>query len=230
VSRPFDVGLPLEQAYLRKALFALEVLDGVTLERVTAGVRIVTEGLVAAPRVNSGGLFVWFKGSEDVAQLRKLTIEPGTLPYEPVALDAAQLNLPPTPRPLTTIELPARADYVFPPGTTAALGTLLEDRSLPRLPVANAEVRLLWLDDDQVTWHAAPVISHTNANGDFVTVLRLSPSDVPHVDSGALTVRLWARRAGGIERRSSDVKLRQGRVADPSTLNALTFAWDELLP
>jgi hypothetical protein len=152
------------------------------------------------------------------------------LPYESVSLDASQLRLPPAPRPLTTIELPARVDYAFPGGVTAALGTLLEDRSLPRVAVANAEVRLLWLDDDQVTWHAAPTISHTSANGDFVAVLRLSPADVPHVENGALTVRLWARRDGVAERRSPDLKLQQGRVADPLTLNALTFAWDELLP
>ena len=33
-----------------------------------------------------------------------------------------------------------------------------------------------------------------------------------------------------VERRSADFQLVQGRVTDPSTLNAQTFAWDELQP
>ena len=67
--------------------------------------------------------------------------------------------------------------------------------------------------------------------GDFVSILRLSAADVPLVDgAGALTVRLRVRRDALNERHSGDLKVPQGRVADPTTLNALIVAWDELQP
>lgn len=228
MSRPFDVRLPLEQGYLRRALFAVELIDAVTMERVTYGVTVRAEGLSATPVVNTTGYFVWLH--EDVSRLRKLSIDPGALPYEHVERTPAELSLPPAPRPLTTIELPARIDYAFAPGITGTRGVLIESRVGERTPIAGAEVRLLWLDGDNV-WRASPTISHTTANGDFVSVLRLAPADVPKFDAGgAITVRLWGRRDGAIERRSADFKLLQGHVAAPLTLNALTFAWDELQP
>ena len=121
-------------------------------------------------------------------------------------------------------------DSVIIRGTTPiSLLRMIEDRTAtPRVPVRKAGVSLQWLDDDDVTWHEAPIVSHTTKNGDFVAILRLSPTDLPMLDAnGALTVRLRVRRDGA-ERVSADLKLPQGRVADPSTLTALTFAWDEL--
>jgi hypothetical protein len=95
--------------------------------------------------------------------------------------------------------------------------------------VQDAKVRLQWLDEDGVTWSDAPTTSHTNPQGDFVVVLRLAANELPHVDAtGAVTVRMLARRSGTNERQSGDFKLLQGRVADPTTLNTLIFAWDEL--
>ena len=220
-----------EQAYLRNGLFAIELLDAVTLLRVTAGVTVVAHGLRATPIVNTSGMFVWLRTTEDISQLEGITIEPGALPYERVERDASQLQLPPLPRPLTTIELPPRVDYAFAAGVTGVRGTLIEERVVPSTPVAAAEIRLRWLDEDGVTWREAPTTSHTTANGDFVAALRLTPAAVPHVNaSGEVTLRVWARRDGAVARQSADFKLPQGRVADPSTLNTLTFAWDELQP
>jgi hypothetical protein len=90
-------------------------------------------------------------------------------------------------------------------------------------------VSLRWLDDDDVTWRDAPTISHTNSRGDFVSILRFAPTEKPNLDNGSVTVRLRVRRNGN-ERSSADFKLLQGRVTDPSTLDPLTFAWDELQP
>jgi hypothetical protein len=227
MSRPFEIKLPLEDAYRRRSLFAIELLDAATLERVSQGIKVTAEGLQNKPVVNHGGVFVWMQ--EDIAPLQKVTIDPGVLPYEKIERVPADLTLPPDPRPLTTIELPPRVDYAFAAGVTGLRGTLIEDNVVPPVPVQNAAVRLSWLDDDDVTWRDAPTISHTNSKGDFVSILRFAPTEKPNLDNGAVTVRLRVRRNGN-ERSSADFKLLQGRVTDPSTLDPLTFAWDELQP
>ena len=227
MTRPFAIKLPLEQAYSRRSSFAIELLDAVSLSRVSQGVKITADGLQGKPVINAGGIFVWLQ--EELAPLQKVSIDPGTLPYEKIELERADLRLPPDPRPLTTVELPPRVDYVFQPGVTGLRGTLIGERVVPPAPVPNAEVRLRWLDDDDNTWHDAPTISHTNSTGDFVSILRFAPADKPNLDNGSVTVRLRVRRDGN-ERSSADFKLLQGRVTDPSTLDPLTFAWDELQP
>lgn len=231
MSRPFEVRLPLEQAYLRSVLFAVELFDAVTLARVSQGLKLVAHGLQGQPIVNAGGLFVWLK--EDMTSLEKITIDPGSLPYEGVELEAGQVKLPPL---TTTVELPPRVDYPFAAGVTGLRGVLIEERVTPPpppTPVRNAQVRLRWLDEDGVTWRDAPTTSRTNSSGDFVAILRLAPTESPRLDArGALTVRLRASREG-VERGSTDLKLPQGHVADPSTFapgDALIFAWDELQP
>jgi hypothetical protein len=229
VSRPFDVDVPLEQGYLRHSLFAIELLDAVTLLRVSQGVKVVAEGLHGRPIVNSGGIFVWRE--EPIGPLQKVRIDPGMRPYETVERGKAQLRLPPVAVALTTIELPPRLDYPFAPGITGARGTLIEERVSSPEPVRHSEVRFRWLDDDGVTWRDAPTTSRTNADGDFVSILRFGPTDVPRVNaSNELTVRLWVRRDSTSVRRSADLRLPQGRISDRSTVTALTFAWDELLP
>jgi hypothetical protein len=228
MSQRFDVHQPLEEAYRRRVLFGIELLDAVTLSRVSQGVKVVAGGLLGKPIVNAGGLFVWLQ--EDIQKLRKVSIDPGTLPYEGLELEPSQLNLPPVKPALTTIELPPRVGYSFSPGITGLRGTLVEERVNPperATPVQNATIRLQWLDDES-NWHTAPNTSHTDVNsGDFVSILRLAPTEVPHVVKGEVTVRLQARRDGGTERSSADFKLLQGHVTDPSSANTLTFAWDE---
>lgn len=222
-----QVRLPIEQGYVRNALFGLELLDGVTLERVSNGVDVVAVGLLGKPRVNTSGVFGWLR--EDFTQLRKVTIDPGILPYDPLELLPAQLAIP-----LTTVQLSPRVDYPFAVGTTGLRGVLIEGRVDPAVPVRDAEVSLRWLDENSV-WRDAPTVSRTNTRGgDFAAVLRLSLEDVPLLDAaGNVTVRLRARR-GGVERESTDRTLPQGRIADPSTFaqgpDALVFAWDELQP
>jgi hypothetical protein len=98
--------------------------------------------------------------------------------------------------------------------------------------VANASVRLEWVDD-LGNIQNAPTISQTNENGDFAAFIRFSPNDVPHLDlGGTLTARLRAKRDSAGERVSADLKLAPGYIADPATFpqgkNVLIFAWDEL--
>ncbi|MEO8519780.1 MAG: hypothetical protein ABI603_00370 [Acidobacteriota bacterium] len=228
MTRAFELQAPPELGYRRKALFALELLDPVTLERITDGVEVKADGLAGVPRVNSGGLFVWL--DEDASGLQSVAINPMQQPYDAVLLARGDLTLPPSPSPLTTIELPPRVDYPLPPGITAARGTLNEDSGTPATPVTGASIELRWLDDDGVMWHQGRPVSRTNAGGDFLAILRLSPADIPQLDSaGRLTVRLQVTR-GSDERRSLEFKLPQGRVADPSTSSVLIAAWNDLQP
>jgi len=222
----FVIRQPTERAYVRNALFALELLDGVTLSRVTDGVLLIADGLRGKPTVNATGLFVW--RSEDLSALRKITVDPGTLPYEKREITVAELRLPPDKKPLTTVELSPRTNYVVPVGITGLRGTLIEERVDPPVPVLDAKVRLAWLDEDGVSWREAPTLSVTNSRGDFLSVLRLASAQVPNVDAGgSLTVRLRVKRDEN-ERSSTDVKLVHGRVAEPTTEDTRTFAWDEL--
>jgi hypothetical protein len=221
MSRPFDFYEPPELAYHRRVLFAIEVLDAVTLERVTQGLKVTAMGLKGLPVVNAGGLFVWLK--EDLNALQKVTIGPGALPFESLEIPAAELKIP-----LSIVELSPRSGYPFPAGITAIRGTLIEERVAPPdhpQPVQDAGVRLMWLDDDGTTWHDSPVRSHTNVQGDFATILRFAPDEVPRVSAnGALTVRLRAKRTGQGELRTAAFALPRGRIADN------TYAWNELQP
>lgn len=231
MTQPFSVQLPVENAYSRRVLFGIELLDAVTLSRVSQGVKVAADGLRGKPIVNDSGLFVWLQ--EDVANLRSVSIDPGTLPYERLELEPGQLNLPPVKPAFTTIELQPKVGYSFASGITGLRGTLIEERVVPpqpAAPVLNAAVRLQWLDDDN-NWQTAPTKSHTDPKrGDFVSILRLSPTETPLLTDGEVTVRLLASRDGGLERRSDNFRLPQGRVTDPSTSNPLIFAWDELQP
>ena len=219
MARRFEVRLPLERAYTREAKLAVELLDAVTLERVSQGVEVTTDGLSSKPKINSGGLFVWV--NEDVTQLVTLSIKPHTLPFEAVEIPGAQVT-----RPLHRVELQPLASYPFAPGFTAIRGSLYESRppaGATPVPIAGATIRLEWLDDDGATWRPWHAPALTNAAGDFTAILRLARGQQPRLDAvGKMTVQLFARRANG-QQKQSTFQLTLGRVADE------TYAWDELL-
>jgi hypothetical protein len=212
-------------------MLAVELLDSVTLERVTQGVEVAAMGLAGKPVVNVGGLFVWRK--EDITQFEKLTIEPRTAPFERLDVPAAQVT-----RPLHRVELRPLASYPFAPGITAIRGSLIETRPPPgAAPVAvvGATIRLEWLDDDGTTWHPWQAPAVTGAAGGFVSILRLArgrspaanqpprPDQQPRLDpQGRMSIRLFAKRDTGAQKQKG-FQLPHGRVADE------TYAWDELL-
>lgn len=218
MSRRFDVYLPLERAHSREAMLAVELLDAVTLERVSQGVEVTAKGLTGKPIVNHGGLFVWLK--EDTAKFEKLLVEPGPQPFERVEIPAAQVN-----RPLHTVELKPLASYPFTPGITAIRGSLIESVPAPGVePVAipGATLRLEWLHEDGLTWKPSPATAVTDKAGDFTLILRLAPAEVPTLDAqGNMSIRLFAKRAAGGEKHK-ELQLLQGRVTDA------TYAWTEL--
>jgi hypothetical protein len=208
----------LELAYRRDVLFALELIDAVTLRRVSRGVKPVAEGLRGEPIVNAGGLFVWLH--EEISALRRITFDTDSLPLRVDDVDAADLQ-----RPLMTLQLSPTAGYPFAAGTTAVRSVVLESNAGERVPLANARVRLAWLDDQGPTWRDAPTVSRTGPRGDFAALLRLAPSHLPQFDAnGEITVRLFASRDGEADERfTSPFQIPQGRVTD-----APAFAWDDL--
>jgi hypothetical protein len=222
----FILRQPSEEAYRRNPAFAIEVLDGVTLERVRDGIEVIAVGLDSKPFINGGGVFVWRR--QNIDALQAIRIDAGRQPYEDVTIERANLTLPPKPRPLTSIVLSPRANYPFAAGTTGIRGRLIATTTPPQVGVAGAGIRLRWLDDDGVTWRDVRQESRTTATGDFVSVLRLALTDVPRVINGSLTVRVRATR-NSITRFSAQLQLPQGRVADPTTLNSI-LAWDALQP
>lgn len=218
---PFQVRLPPDKFWHRPVLFALELRDAVTLERVWKGVTVKAHGLQGKPVVNQSGLFVWLQ--EDITRLQKISIDPGALPFESVEIRADKLQ-----QPLHVVELPPRVDYSFDAGVTGLRGTLIEERMQSK-PVKDAQVTLRWLDEDD-DWHTTPTYSHTTAKGgDFVAILRLAKGDFPKLEQGKLTTRLYVKR-GSNERHSPELELIQGRVAYPLPPTRPTFAWDELQP
>ncbi|HZR83925.1 MAG TPA: hypothetical protein VFD92_22710 [Candidatus Binatia bacterium] len=218
------VGVP-EPAYVRNVIFALELVDAITLARVHRGLEVTAEGLDGLPIVNASGLFVWLEEEDALERLERITVDPGLLPYRRLEIARDDLELP-----LTTRVLLPDVAYPFGTGVTGLRGALIEERGAPSVPIVGAEVWLQWLDDGDV-WRDAPTRSSTDAHGDFAAILQFS-SDPKHDASGALVARLRARRSPTRERHSDPIPLLQGRVADPATFaakpDALVFAWDEM--
>jgi hypothetical protein len=227
MSRAQGLMMPLELAYSRRGLFALELLDAVSLDRVYQGVSVVAEGLQGKPVLNSSGMYVWLE--EDFSRLKRLVIEPGLRPYERVELKPSQVA-----QPLTTVELAPRVEYPFATGATGLRGTLVESQPLAlrtAKPVAGAQVRMWWLDEDGA-WRDGRISVRTGARGgDFASVLRLAAVDQPTLDeAGQMTVRVRVSRAGASDRRSEDLKVLPGRVKGPPSAEPIQLAWDRLVP
>jgi hypothetical protein len=122
-----------------------------------------------------------------------------------------------------TVELIPLPSYPFTAGITAIRGSLYEKNvPLGQTPVAipRATIRLEWKDSGN-TYQPGTATAVTNAAGDFISILRLTPDEEPYLDKGTLAVRLYAKRSGGVEK-SQDLIPPQGRVMDA------TFAWDQL--
>ena len=233
----------VETSRQRKVLFAVELLDAVTLERVNQRITVDAQGLLRKPVSNSGGLFVWAVDAqglrrkpisnsgglfvwikqtpqEDMTALRSLAVDPGELPFQSTTLDSSQVQAPQ----LTTITLAPRVNYPFQAGITALRGMLIESNFGARRPVLDGGVRLQWIDHLS-NWIDSPQVSKTETDkGDFVAILRLLPNAQPDLNAdGTVQVRLQADRPTAITRYSAPFNLTPGRLSEP-----VQFAWDEL--
>lgn len=198
---------PAEQAYRRAVLFAAEVLDGVTLARISAGLTVAASGMRAPPIVNASGLFVWLDEGAPPAP-HTVSVDPGELPYlagsAPVLAD----------RLVRIVLAPGRA-YRYPAGSTALRITLHAAVPGGSRPAAGATVFLRWFDGDAVEpWTDAPLRARTDAFGAASLALRLAPGqEAGKTVSGALRVRVCAL-AGADVRMSEEIALDEGRVTD----------------
>ncbi|MBU8974544.1 MULTISPECIES: hypothetical protein [unclassified Lysobacter] len=228
MARPFDVYEPLERPWTqedgwsRKGMLAVEVLDAVTLRRISQGITVTAKGVGSRPVLNHGGLFVW-RGA-NLTGFDGIAIDPGVLPFAGVELAPADVSLP-----LHTVALQPRSNYAFAPGTTAILGALVETVPLPGtapIAVPGASIRLEWLDDDGTTWHPPAQRFFTDSRGEFAAFVPFLPADLPQLDAGGhVKLRLFANRTPAVlpvVEKFVEFAHPQGRVR-----NAI-HAWDQL--
>lgn len=200
-------------AYNRLSMFAIEVVDAITLERITSGVKFTVEGLNHAPTQNASGLKVW--GKEEATRLRRVTIDPQKLPYEAIELspdDIAELVQAASSGQalIKTVQLPPGDGEPVPANLTVYRGALLEGASTP-VPVPGAAASLEWLDG--TNWNSIDTeFPIRSASGTFIIVLRIPPEHLPPLDQdGNATVRLRVR-IGAERRRSLPLQLAWGKA------------------
>lgn len=223
-----------ETAYARRARLIVELIDPVTLVPVHEGLRVDVSGLLAKPVVSSGGRFVWFH--EKDGNPTALRVEAGRLPYL-LRGDIAVPPLPPPPpppaRPVTHIfmrvELGPSTAYPFVAGVTVLRGNLVRNLADdPRIPIADAAVKLRWIDDNAPgeQWVDALTTSFTSDKGDFAAMLRLAPEQIARADlQHRMRVRIAATRAGN-KRFSPELQIPFHTITDVQA----SFAWDDLQP
>ncbi len=216
----------VEQAFDRQAIFGLELIDSVTLERVYRGFRVKAVGLPNEPSINASGVFYWL-GQRENQTIESIIIEPSGRPYEPLILENVVLSNLGGPM-LRSVELVPRLDYPFPQGTTGVMGSLVEDSVAdPLIPIRNAQITLQVLVSGN--WIESRIISRTNANGDFATILRLNrqPSLDDDTSQPAITLRILVKR-GGLARVSPQWEQPFGDFRLPTPSNEQLFAWNSL--
>ena len=213
----FAIARPPETAYSRRLLCAAEMVDAVTLARVTEDLKVSAPGLRRKPTVNASGFFVWLE--EGGATPERIVVDASDTAYA-----SAESPPPVPPEKKVRIELAPRYGYPFPPGATALRGTIRVSRYGPPEPVVGARVGLQWSGD--TGWVDAPVAVASEANGDFAAPLRLAPKAEPRtLPGGGLAVRLVISR-NGTTRTSDEFPLHQGRVGGRDQ----PFIWDDLNP
>ena len=198
---PRFIGQP--EALERRVLFAIELVDPITFERVWTGIDVRVAGLAGKPIVNASGRLVWLV--EGNAWPGAITVTPTTAPYSPHVQAA-----PPRPADILTasaaerlvrIVLRPTAAYAFDTGVTAMRGWLRERLGAPSTPVAGARIQLAWFDTISNRWLPPPpaagdVCPETDADGQFAVFLRLAPvpPQDPDLDRGLLRARVQVTR------------------------------------
>lgn len=213
--KPFPVGT-LEIAWTRRVLCAAEIVDAVTLEPVTTGIKVRADGLKRKPQVNWSGFHYWLE--EGAAQPQRIVVTSQDDRYSETE------SVPPVPpEKAIRIELPPRPSYPFPPGATVVRGTLLVSRFGDRQPIAGATVRLQWSDGP--FWINASTAVKTDERGDFAAPLRLGPKDDPRMIGGGMAVRLRVSR-DGLTRTGDEFALPPRKISPQPQ----PFIWDDLHP
>src|SRR5687768_5297893 len=107
-SRPvadrFAIARPPETAYNRRLLCAAEMVDAVTLARVTQDLKVSAPGLRRKPMINASGYFVWLE--EGGATPERIVVDASDTAYA-----SAESPPPEPPEKSVRIELAPRYGY-----------------------------------------------------------------------------------------------------------------------
>ena len=217
----------IEQAFERQAILGLELVDGVTLERVYRGIEIQAKELANEPQVSRSGIFYWL-GKRANQVIPDIIIDPGQRPYQRQEIGPIRLNKDGAPT-LLQVELVPRLDYPFPSGTTGVMGRLVMDESAnPFVSVSSAQVTLQVLIDGD--WKRSRLSGISNTQGDFVSTLRLK-KDTGQSDDDPLPASFELRleiQLDSVVRVSREWNQTLGTLVTPTVSTPQLFAWNSM--
>jgi hypothetical protein len=201
-------------ALARQVLFAVELLDPVTGDVVTAPATVTTDGLANSPVSNLSGRYVFLAQGGTPGTVR---VDLHGLPYEQVSsappnIAGGQLLLSLTLQPTTA--------YPF-----AASATLLQGRLTDgATPVASAAIGVAFAD---ATAKNMALPANTDALGYFKVLLRLDPSSVASSDPVTADLSMSFTRNGTTKTRAGLRAAAGGKSAiDIATQQPVTqFDW-----
>jgi hypothetical protein len=152
--------------YVRQVAFAVELLDPVTGELVSAPATVTADGLAKAPVTNLSGRFVFLAEPGAAGTIR---VDLHGLPYEPIS------SPPPPPGQLLRLTLQPTPLYPFDLYATLLTGKLVDGAA----PAAGAVVGVTFAD---LTAKHQALPSRTDRLGAFAVLLRLDPTAVASAD------------------------------------------------
>jgi hypothetical protein len=199
----------------RRVLFAVGLIDPLTGQLVSSGMKVSLDELLRRPIVNRSGYFVWLV--EGDARPSTVTVVPAGAPYERETVAVGPLPAPPPEDPSLPID-PADAPkrrlhiflrptgaYPFPDGAIVVRGKLTETAAQNAPAVKNARIGLEWKAESQqntnapavANWKRSPAAAATSDRGEFAAALALPPGARPEkTATKTIALRLRCDRAG----------------------------------
>ena len=199
---------------VRQVSFAVELLDPVTGELVSAPATVTADGLAKAPVTNLSGRFVFLVEPGAVGTIR---VDLHGLPYEPIS------SPPPPPGQLLRLTLQPTPLYPFDLYATLLTGKLVDGAA----PAPGAVVGVTFAD---LTAKHQALPSRTDGLGAFAVLLRLDPTAVASADPVTADLTLNFTRSGTTKSRPGLRAVAGGKTAiDAATKLPVTdFDWATL--
>ena len=199
---------------VRQVSFAVELLDPVTGELVSAPATVTADGLAKAPVTNLSGRFVFLAEPGAVGNIR---VDLHGLPYEPIS------SPPPPPGQLLRLTLQPTPLYPFDLYATLLTGKLVDGAA----PAPGAVVGVTFAD---LTAKHQALPSRTDGLGAFAVLLRLDPTAVASADPVTADLTLNFTRSGTTKSRPGLRAVAGGKTAiDAATKLPVTdFDWATL--
>ena len=199
---------------VRQVSFAVELLDPVTGELVSAPATVTADGLAKAPVTNLSGRFVFLVVPGAVGTIR---VDLHGLPYEPIS------SPPPPPGQLLRLTLQPTPLYPFDLYATLLTGKLVDGAA----PAPGAVVGVTFAD---LTAKHQALPSRTDGLGAFAVLLRLDPTAVASADPVTADLTLNFTRSGTTKSRPGLRAVAGGKTAiDAATKLPVTdFDWATL--